>query len=99
MTLQSYSLQHLVDAGLAPSVRWLATGIKDGRIPGRMIGRYWKSWRMTDEDLADYLEAARPAAVAIRPATETSEKAPVPEESWGLIRSGLSARSARRLID
>lgn len=83
----AYPLQDVVDAGYAPSVRWLAEGIKRRRIPGRMIGRYWSQWRMTEDDLAQFLGTAKP---------EVAEPEPIDEPVVGII-SGLSSRGARRL--
>lgn len=89
--MSAHSLQSLVDQGYGPSVRWFATGIKAGTIPGRMIGRYWGNWLLTDSDLEMFLEGTKP---------EPKESAPVVEEvndEPDLIVAGLSARTARRL--
>jgi len=83
----SYPLQDVVDAGYAPSLRWLATEIKAGRVPGRMIGRYHRNWRMTDDDLGRFLDNACPDA------TEPVRDAPVASS----IAAGLTTRGARRL--
>lgn len=88
--MTAHSLQSLVDEGFAPSVRWLANGIKANRIPGRMIGRYWGNWLMTDADLEMFLDGARPAAT-------DSETPAAADAEPDLIISGLSARTARRL--
>lgn len=84
-----HSRQSVVDAGVAPSVRWPSDGHKRRRFPGRMIGRHHAQWRMTDADLDEFLEAAKPAHMETPPA-------PVVEETDDSIVSGLSARSARR---
>ncbi|OBB20597.1 hypothetical protein [Mycolicibacterium elephantis] len=90
--IAGHSLQEVVDAGYAPSVRWLATGIKEGRIPGRMIGRYWRTWRMTEDDLARFLDATQPAAASPPDAAAADPAAP-----GDSIIDGLTARAARRL--
>lgn len=88
----SHPLQSIVDAGYAPSVRWLATAIKQGRVPGRMIGRYWRTWRMTDDDVQAFLAAAHPPANST---AATAGDAPVAPAA--AITAGLTARGARRL--
>jgi len=52
----TYSLQQVVDAGNAPSVRWLQTQIRAGNVGASKIGR---SWRMTDDDIDDMLATFR----------------------------------------
>lgn len=83
----SHALQDIVDAGYAPSLRWLAAEIKAGRVPGRMIGRYWRNWRMTEEDLRQFLENARTTPAPVK---EPAAAAPS-------VTAGLTARGARRL--
>lgn len=90
--ITAYPLQEVVEAGYAPSVRWLAEGIKHGRIPGRMIGRYWSQWRMTERDLAEFLGTAKPDVAK----AEVAEPEPTDEPVVGII-DGLSSRGARRL--
>lgn len=46
--IRGHSLEAIVAAGLAPSVRWLQDQIRAGRIPAHKIGRHWV---MTDTDL------------------------------------------------
>lgn len=82
-----HPLQSIVDEGLAPSVRWLADGIKSGRIPGRMIGRYHRNWVMTDADRDEFLTASRPAK-PVQP-ERTSDPS--------FVAAGLTVRGARRL--
>ncbi|WP_241471661.1 hypothetical protein [Mycolicibacterium neoaurum] len=89
-----YTLQEVVDAGYAPSVRWLASGIKAGSIPGRMIGRYWKNWLMTDEDFEQYLEARKPKVEPPRQAAESLDGNPIATN----IAAGLSPRCRRRIV-
>ncbi len=48
--IRGHRLHVLVEAGLAPSVRWLEDQIRGRRIPARKIGRHWV---MTDADAPD----------------------------------------------
>lgn len=54
----------------APSTRWVVDRIRSGRFPARKIGR---AWRMTDQDIADALDACgnslRPPPDLVRPIT------------------------------
>lgn len=81
-----YSLQEVVDAGWAPSVRWLREAIKRGGVSGRRLPRRGRGGRatygMTDEDINDLIEGRR---VTVTKRTVT-----------GL---NLTERSARRLLD
>lgn len=52
--IRGHSLEEIVVAGLAPSVRWLQDQIRAGRIPAHKIGRHWV---MTDADLEIALES------------------------------------------
>lgn len=52
--IRGHSLQDVVDAGLAPSVRWLQDGIRGKAIPAHKLGRHWV---MTDADVEQMLEA------------------------------------------
>lgn len=62
---RAHQLQELVDAGLAPSVRWLKDQIRAGRIPARKRARCWV---MTDADIEACLQMwANKAAAAPRP--------------------------------
>ena len=40
----------------APSERWYIERLRDGRLPGRKVGR---KWRLTDEDIADALDLCK----------------------------------------
>jgi hypothetical protein len=51
--IRGHRLEQIVDAGLAPSVRWLQDQIRAQRIPAHKIGRHWV---MTDTDLETALE-------------------------------------------
>jgi hypothetical protein len=51
--IRGHRLEQIVDAGLAPSVRWLQDQIRAQRIPAHKIGRHWV---MTDTDLEAALE-------------------------------------------
>jgi hypothetical protein len=50
----AHSLEEIVAAELAPSVRWMQDKLRRGEIRGRKIGRHWK---LTDADLQAYLDA------------------------------------------
>lgn len=58
-----HSLQEVVDAGWAPSVRWLRDAIKNGDIPGRALPRRGRggraSYGMTDDDIEELIEGRR----------------------------------------
>lgn len=51
--IRGHLLEAIVDAGLAPSVRWLQDQIRAKRIPAHKIGRHWV---MTDSDVERMLE-------------------------------------------
>lgn len=89
--MTAHSLQSLVDEGYAPSVRWLAEGIKRGDVPGHRIGRYWKNWMLTDDDLKKFLTGTQSAPVV----SDVVDVEQVTEPD--LIVAGLSSRTARRL--
>lgn len=63
----------------APSRRWLIERLRDGRFPGRKVGR---EWRMTDEDIEAALDAckndpqivARPTGLASGSRTKAAVK-------------------------
>lgn len=64
----------------APSERWVVEQIRAGRFPARKMGR---AWRMTEQDIADALDACRNN---------------VSRPSEALVqRSGLTATSSKRL--
>lgn len=46
--IQGHRLEEVVEAGLAPSVRWLQDQIRAGRIRAHKPGRHWI---LTDDDL------------------------------------------------
>lgn len=54
--IRGHHLQELVDANLAPSVRWLQDGIRAKAIPATKIGRHWV---MTEADVEEFLAARR----------------------------------------
>ena len=60
---RAHDLQEIVDAGWAPSVRWLREGIRRGDIPGRRLPRRGRGGRagyaMTDEDIEQFVEGQR----------------------------------------
>ena len=66
----------------APSERWVVDQIRLGRFPARKIGR---AWRMTDQDIADALDACRND---LRPQVEVPTRL-----------SGLTATSRKRLVE
>lgn len=80
--IRGHRLDEIVEAGLAPSVRWLQDQIRANKIPAHKIGRHWV---MTDADLEAALEAwaAKPG-----PAMPTSGSFPL----------SLTATSQRRRI-
>jgi len=79
--ITTYSLDEVVAAGNAPSVQWLQRQVRSGRVTACKIGRHW---RMTEQDIADMLEARRNTATA---PTLAPQSAPV----------GLTPTSRRRL--
>lgn len=78
---RGHTLDELVDAGLAPSVRYLQMRLRAGRIPGRKIGH---TWRMTDQDIDVYLESVKNHA----------PQSNVVEPSFGLSQASQRRRSA-----
>jgi hypothetical protein len=66
--IRGYSLQSIVDAGLAPSQRWLQDQIRARRIPAHKIGRHWV---MTDDDIENALRLweSKPQVVDVPPET------------------------------
>ncbi|MGY4711768.1 helix-turn-helix domain-containing protein [Mycolicibacterium sp. CBM1] len=82
--IATYSLDEVVAAINAPSVRWLQEQIRAGRVPARKFGR---QWRMTNADVDAMLESLRnintdPAKSASRASTNAL---------------GLTPRSHRRV--
>lgn len=51
-----HPLPEIVKQGLAPSTDWLARRLNRGEINGYKVGR---SWLMSDDDIAEMLEARR----------------------------------------
>lgn len=49
---QAHKLQAIVDAGLAPSERFLQKRLRAGLIAGIKVGR---EWRMTDQQIDEYV--------------------------------------------
>lgn len=49
---RAHPLAEIVEAGLAPSERFLQVRLRDGRIRGMKVGH---QWRMTDEHIAEYI--------------------------------------------
>lgn len=66
----------------APSERWVVEQIRSGRFPARKMGR---AWRMTEQDIADALDACRNTVT--RAVEETGQG------------SGLSPTSRKRLSE
>ena len=56
MTAATHAIADVADSMGAPSVRWVVDQIRSGRFPARKIGR---TWRMTDQDIAEALDACR----------------------------------------
>lgn len=95
----TYSLAEVAAAvlseGLADPERWLTSRINRGQIPAYRAGR---TWRMTDADVAAFIEFQRNTlkprpkpAPAAAPAVE-----PAVGEATVRAVTGLSARSARQ---
>jgi hypothetical protein len=62
---KTYTLDQAVRQIGGPSPRWLMEKLRSGQFPGRKIG---KSWRLTDEDIADILDACKnDPQIAARP--------------------------------
>lgn len=62
--IRGYRLQEVVDAGWAPSVRWLKEGIRSGKVPGYRVPRSGRGgrggeFRMTGDDIKVLIERAR----------------------------------------
>lgn len=76
----TYSIADATDQMGAPSERWVIDQIRSGRFPARKIGR---SWRMTERDIRDALDACGNTIRA-------SEQPAAP-------RTGLTPTSRRRL--
>lgn len=61
--IRGHDLQEVVDAGHAPSVRWLREGIARGDVPGYRVPRKGRggrcSYRMTDADIEAFIESRR----------------------------------------
>lgn len=66
--IRGHSLEAVVEAGLAPSVRWLQDQIRAGRIPAHKIGRHWV---MTDDDLEIALASWESGALRKTPVPST----------------------------
>lgn len=64
--IRGHQLSAVVEAGLAPSVKWLQAQLRDKKIPGHKIGRHWV---MTDTDIEAALEiwASEPQSTAPAP--------------------------------
>lgn len=54
--IRTYSTSEATEIVGAPSERWLIEQLRDGRFPGRKVGR---NWRMTEHDIADALDLCR----------------------------------------
>lgn len=61
--IRGHTLQEVVDAGHAPSVRWLREAIRAGRVPGYRVARRGGGgrcdYRMTDADVEAFIESRR----------------------------------------
>ncbi|MCV7419312.1 DNA-binding protein [Mycobacterium yunnanensis] len=72
---RTYSVSEVAEQIGAPSERWLVEQLRAGHFPGRKVAR---TWRMTEQDVTDALDAClnnpritRTAAVGL---TATSRK-------------------------
>jgi len=79
---RGHRLEELVDAGLAPSVRFLQMRLRSGAIPGRKVGRVWV---MTDADVEAYLESVK---------NDAPQRSNVVSPSFGLSAASARRRSA-----
>ena len=77
----THSMAEVTERLGAPSERWVVDQIRAGRFPARKIGR---AWRMTDQDIADALDACR--NTSLRPRVEAVSPL-----------SGLTPRSMKRV--
>lgn len=84
--IRGHTLQAVVDAGHAPSVRWLREAIARGEVPGYRIPRRGRGgrgeYRMTDADVEEFIESRRITPTAAKPAA---------------TQLNLTSASARRL--
>ena len=81
MTAATNAIADVADRIGAPSVRWVVDQIRSGRFPALKIGRIW---RMTDQDIADALDACRNT---LRPQADPPQQL-----------AGLTPTSRKRLI-
>jgi hypothetical protein len=72
-------------------VLWLSRQLNAGRIRGYKVGR---TWRMTDKDVAAFIDSGRKPA---KPAAVTSATADVEPAPPSSILEGLSPRSRARV--
>ncbi len=79
MMAKTYTLDQAVRQIGGPSPRWLMEKLRSGQFPGRKIG---KSWRLTDQDIADILDLCkndpqisdRPTGLTPRSRTQAAAK-------------------------
>jgi hypothetical protein len=57
----AHTLAEVVEAGWAPSERYLVVRLRRGEIRGRKVGRHW---RMSDDDIRSYIESLANQATA-----------------------------------
>lgn len=68
MKVITYSIEEVTQQLGAPSPRWVIEQLRSGRFPGRKVGR---NWRLTDQDIADALDACRNDCPAMAQATQS----------------------------
>ena len=68
MKIITYSIEEVTQQLGAPSSRWVIEQLRSGRFPGRKVGR---NWRLTEQDIAESLEACRNDCPAITQAKQS----------------------------
>ena len=94
---RTYSLAEVAEVYLptdwTDGVRWLSRRLNAGMIDGYKVGRVW---RMTDDDVAAFIDGHRYPSSAPKLADQPA--APTPAPPAVSVLDGLSARSRRRVV-
>lgn len=95
--MRTYSLAEVAAACLPPEwtdgERWLSRRLNRGEIPGYKVGRVW---RMTEDDVAAFVNSRRKPAKPAKPAEDVAAGAPVAPFDTSVF-DGLSERPKQRV--